>query len=275
MTVWEAILFGILGGATELLPISFAGHSALLRSAFRLSPFSEGEGCFVRAAICLGVMAAIVLAFPEETRETALALRKRRGRRRDASERLRRRSVFLGAVALVPMLCSLFFTVAAERVERLPFVAVFFALNGLLLFFCCRIREGRKTEKTVLLSDTVSVGLARAVSVFPGLSAVGSSLCVGRARGLSRRYNLKLTYLLTLFYEAAAFLYYLIRAFFCGSFTGMTILSVLLAFLFSGVAGYFALQYFRYLLNRNSAHVFAYYCWDAAVIALILALING
>lgn len=278
MKIWEAIIYGIFGGAAELLPISFGGHSVVLRETFNLSSLSQGGGYYVRAAISLGVMAAILLSFSAESRsfgrELLLMSGLKRRRSRQRTNGLLRRSILLGFFSLVPMLCSLLFTAAAERISRLPIIALLFAFNGLLLFLCSRRKIGKKTEKTVLLSDTLLIGFARMLSAFPGLSSVGSSMAVARARGLSQRYAVRLTYLLTLCYEVAAFLFYLIRAFCYGTFTAGIILPMLLAMLFSGVAGYFAIQYFRYLLNRDKLHVFSYYCWDAAVITLILALIN-
>ncbi len=279
MKIWQAIIYGIVGGAAELLPISFTGHSAVLGEIFNLPSLMQGGGYYIRAAICFGVMTAILLSFSAESRafgrEILLMTGLKRLRRGQRKDRLLRRSILLGFFALVPMLCSLIFTASAERISRLLFVALFFALNGLLIFLCSRRSVGKKTEKTVLLSDTLLIGITRMLSVFPGLSSVGSSLAVAQARGLSVRYNLRLTYLLTLCYEAAAFLFYLIRAFCYGSFTAGTIPPMLFAMLFSGVAGYFAIQYFRYLLNRGKLYVFAYYCWDAAAIALILSLINS
>lgn len=278
MKIWEAIIYGIVGGASELLPISFTGHSTVLGEIFNLSSLTQGGGYYVRAAICLGVIAAIMLSFSAESRafgrEMLFMTGLKRHRREQRTDRLLRRSILLGFFALVPMLCSLIFIPSAERISRLLLVALFFALNGLLIFLCSRRNVGKKTEKTVLLSDTVFLGAARMLSVFPGLSSVGSSIAVAQARGLSVRYNLRLTYLLTLCFEAAAFLFYLIRAFCYGSFTAGIILPALLAMLFSGIAGYFAIQYFRYLLNHGKLYVFAYYCWDASAIALILSLIN-
>lgn len=278
MKIWEAIIYAVFGGAAELLPISFGGHSAILGGIFNLSSLSEGGGYYVRAAICLGVMAAIVLSFSAETlsfgRELLLVtgLKRRRGGQR--TDAVQRRSILLGFFALVPMLCSLLFTAAAERISSLLIIALLFAVNGLFLFLCSRRRTGKKTEKTVLLSDTLLIGLARMVSVFPGLSSVGSSIAVAQARGLSTRYALRLTYLLTLCYEAAAFLFYLIRGIAFGSFTAAILLPTLVAMLVSGIVGYLAIQYFRYLLNRGKLVVFAYYCFDAAAIALVLSLIN-
>ena len=44
MKIWEAIIYGIIGGLTEVLPVSFAGHAALLRGAFNLSSLNEVSG---------------------------------------------------------------------------------------------------------------------------------------------------------------------------------------------------------------------------------------
>lgn len=279
MKIWEAILYAIFGGISELLPISFAGHAAILKNAFALQPLNEGGGYYIHAAICLGVMLAIRLAFSAELRtlkhELAIMGGFRRLRRGERSDPYLRRSIALGFVALIPMLLSLIITARAERSDGLLTVALLFTLNGLLLFFCCRGRTGEKTEKNALLGDAVLIGLVRACSVFPGLSSMGGSMCVGHVRGFSSEYNLRVAYLLTLVYQAALFLYRLVRAFAFGSFTFSLLLPMIFAVLFAAVVGYLAIQYFRYLLQHRKLSGFAYYCWGAALLSLILLLINA
>lgn len=275
MKIWEAIIYGIIGGLTEVLPVSFAGHAALLRGAFNLSSLNEGSGLYVRAAICLGVAVAVLLAFRTETLavgKALLSLPEKKRRRRNTPMR---RGVFLGIIAFLPMLLSFLFTAFAERIERLSFAALFFALNGLLIYFCTRGIGGRKDEKNVTLPDMLLLGVSRMVCVFPGLSPIAASLSVGRVCGLSGEFNLRLCYQLTLAYQLAAFLYRLIRAFAYGSFSGMVLVSMLAAMLLAAVFGYLAIQYLRYLLHKEKFNLFSYYCWDAVAIALIVALINA
>lgn len=277
MKIWEAILYGITGGLTEVLPISFAGHTALLRGVFNLSSLNEGNGLYVRAAICLGVLLAVVLAFRTETFVTGRTLLTMTGgsprrRRKDAAQR---RSVFMGAVAFVPMLLSFLFTAFAERIERLSLVAAFFALNGLVIYLCFRSAAGHKDGRNVTVPDVLLLGLARAACVFPGLSPIAASMSVGRVCGLSGQYDLRLCYQLTVAYQLAAFVYRIIRAFAFGSFSGATLLMMLLAAVLATVFGYLAIQYLRYLLQKEKFNVFSYYCWDVVAIALIVALINA
>lgn len=277
MKIWEAILYGITGGLTEVLPISFAGHAALLRGIFNLSSLNEGNGLYVRAAICLGVLLAVVLAFRTETLDTGRTLltmkdSNPRRRRKNAAQR---RSVFMGVVAFVPMLLSFLLTAYAERIERLSLVALFFALNGLVIYLCFRLAVGQKNGRNVTVPDVLLLGASRAACVFPGLSPIAASLSVGRACGLSAQYDLRLCYQLTAAYQLAAFVYRMIRAFAYGSFSGATLAMMLLAAVFATVFGYLAIQYLRYLLQKEKFNVFSYYCWDMVAIALIVALINA
>lgn len=279
MKIWEAILYGLFGGVSELLPISYNGHYALLRSAFNLTPLNEGCGYYIRLAICVGVILAINIAFRAESRTLGReVLRitgiKKRGRR-ERYDRLRVRSIVIGLFALLPMLLSLIFATLVDHFSGLLLVALLFVLNGLILFFCFRTNEGGKTERSVLLSDLLWLGFGRALWVLPGLSSLGMSLSVGRLRGLKNEYSTRLAYMLTLAFECVAFFYHLIRAFVYGSFTFAILLPMLFGILFATVAGYFAIQYFRYLIQRNKINLFAYYSWEAAAIVLILALINA
>ncbi len=273
MKIWEAIIYGIVGGLAELLPISFSGHAALLSNAFHMSSLTDGDGYFVRAFICLGIAVAVVLSFSSQTVGLYCRIVNRRGVRRPS--RLQRRSLSLGYIAFAITLCSLFLLPAAERIGRLLYVIAFFLLNAGLLYLCCRRKVGKKDEKTVTLTDMVLIGGARMLSVFPGLSPIGASIAVGRARGISLEYNVRIAFMLTLAYQLVLFFYYLIGGIVFGAFALSTLFPCLLALIFSAVFGYFAIQYFRYLLQRMKLNVFVYYSLEAAAFAAILAIINA
>ena len=279
MKIWEAILYGLFGGASELLPISYTGHYALVRSAFNLTPLNEGGGYYIRIAVCIGVILAINLAFRQESltlgREALRLSGLKKRKRGEPYDRLRVRSIAAGFIALLPMLLSLIFATLVDHFSGLLWVALLFILNGLILFFCFRTNEGGRTERAVVLSDMLWIGIARAFWVLPGISSLGMSLSVGRLRGLKNEYNTRLAYMLTLAFEFVAFFYHLIRAFIYGTFTFSILLPMLCTILVAAAAGYFAIQYFRYLMQRNKINFFAYYSWEAAAIVLVLALINA
>ncbi len=278
MKIWEAIIYGIFGGLTELLPLSFQGHYVFLLGAFDLSPLT-GTGYYVRAAVCLGLMGAIFLSLPAESGAVGLEILKMTGikkmRKREQKNVLLRRSILLGLFALIPMLCAFFYLPFAESVTSLLLTALLFMLNGFILFFGFRRTPGHKSQGDCTVLDTLLLGICRALSVFPGLSGLGSSLAVGNARGLSSQYNLRMACIPLLFYEFAAFIFYLVRGILYGTFSAALLISMLLATVFAAVAGYFAISYLRYLLRRDKLELLSYYSWGLGGILLFLSLINA
>lgn len=279
MKIWEAILYAIMGGLTELLPVSFVGHSLILQNAFHMSPISSADGSYIRAAICLGLVISLYMSFYHEAKDTKIVLRRIRSPRRQSVNRektqLKLRVILLSIFALIPMLLSFLFLRKAEGMNKLTIVSLLFALNGAIIFFCTRGTVGKREEREVTLFDTLLIGLIRMICVFPGLSGVGASLCIGRARGLSDRFNIRITYLLTLVFQIVACVFYLFCGILYGEFTGRTVLSCLFSVVISAAISYFALLYFRNMMQKNRLKSFVYYCIDVAAIAFIIAIING
>ena len=277
MKIWEAIIYGVLGGVTELLPISFSGHATVFRGVFNLSPLNEGGGLYIRVGICLGIIFAIFLSFRMEARAAGREISSmlfHRNRRRRRTNPLRR-SILMGGIVLIPMLFSLIFMAWAERITRLLFVALFFAINGTVIYFCSRGKAGARNERDLVLPEAAIIGFSRMLSVFPGMSSVGTSLSVGHVSNFSTYFNLRFCFLVTLVFQGISLLYHLIRAFAYGAFSGGIFLGMLVAMSFAAIFGYLAIQYLKYLVHKNKLHVFAYYCWDAVAIVLIVSLINA
>mgnify|MGYP002590150556 CR=1 FL=1 len=81
------------------------------------------------------------------SKQALLSLPEKKRRRRNTPMR---RGVFLGIIAFLPMLLSFLFTAFAERIERLSFVALFFAL------LCVAwVREQRGQRKPLIANDVV------------------------------------------------------------------------------------------------------------------------
>ena len=78
--------------------------------------------------------------------------------------------------------------------------------------------------------------------------------------------------MLTLGFSLCEFVYRLLRAVIVGTFSASLWLPMLVALVASTVAGYFALQYLKYLLHREKLRVFSYYCWDDTCIAIRMAV---
>lgn len=274
MQIWQAILYALVGGICEVLPVSFFAHALVLQNALNLTPLWSAEGYFVRAAIFLGVALGISSSYRAEFSRSARELRRLvRPRRRERFMPTLRRSVLLGLIALIPTLLSFLYLSAAESIRRLPVVACFFALNGLMILIATREKQGMRIEKDLLLSDALLLGTSRALSVFPGLSPFSAAVCVGRVEGLATGYHLRFSYSLSALYCVFGFLYFLVRGIAAGG--AFPALAMLFALMVSAVSAYAAIAYFRYLMHKDRLRFFAFYNWDAALVVLVLALINS
>ena len=281
MKIWEALIYAIVGGITELLPISFSGHSILFQHTFHLSSLYSGDGPFIRAGISVGIIIALYMIFRGETKESRLIMRRlrndhssrRRAQREDQA--LKTRVFIMTTVGMIPMFFSFLFLGKAEGIDNLLYVSGFYVLSGLILFFCTRGPVGTKGGWEATLYDTLLMALFRMGSVFPGMSAVGSSLCIGRARGLNNEMNIRFTYMMALAFEVVSVVFYLLRGIIVGNLYGRTIISVFVAVIVSAVVSFMALMTFRNMIRNNKLRSFMYYCFDVAAIAFIIAIING
>lgn len=272
------ILYAVVGGITELFPVSFSGHAVILQSVFNIPGLIDREGAYIRAAISLGTILAIYLSFFHEARDNRITLRRirrRDPRRKTATEiQLELRVNLLAIIAVIPVLFSFLFFRKGQSITALSRVAGFFVLYTIFILLCTRGPVGQREERDITVFDSILVGLFRMLCVFPGLSAVGVSLCIGRARGFSNRFNLKFTYLLSLLFEIVSFIYYMIVAFRFGTFYGSLLIPCVLVALISAVVGYLTLTYFRNFFMGNKFRGISYYCVDVAAIACIIAIIN-
>ena len=121
------------------------------------------------------------------------------------------------------------------------------------------------------LGDAVVVGLAQMIAVVPGLSRSGTTISAGLLRGFDRNFAVKFSFLLSIPAVLGANLVSLVKAFAVGvdwSMAPKYLVGVLVAF----VSGYFAIYLLRMIVQRGKFGGFAYYCWGAGLVTLILSL---
>ena len=151
------------------------------------------------------------------------------------------------------------------------FIGFAFLMTGVLLFAADRMGHGNKSERGATLGDAVMVGLAQAVAVVPGLSRSGTTISAGLLRGFDRNFAVKFSFLLSIPAVIGANLVSLVKAFAAGvewSMVPKYLVGVVVAF----VSGYFAIYLLRMIVQRGKFGGFAYYCWGAGLVTLILSL---
>lgn len=273
MSLFHSILLGIIQGVTEFLPISSSGHLAIAEHLLGMDGASEIPA-FFDVLLHLGTLGAVFVAYWAEIREIVLEFFRGVGdlARRTTPERVppARRMILLIVLGTLPLFLILPIKDRIEALsENMIFIGCALLFTGVMLFFCDRVKKGRKSEKNARLTDALLVGAAQAVATCPGISRSGMTITAGCFCGFERSFAVRFSFLMSI-----------------PAILGANILSVkdaleagivwkdvpvyLVGVAVAAVVGYACIRLLRYIASKGRFGVFAYYCWTVGALVLIL-----
>lgn len=277
MSYLSAVILGLVQGVAEFLPISSSGHLAILQKFFRMADV-EHDHMFFDVLLHLGTLIAVFAAYRRDIadliREFLRMLHLQRIPRHQKPDYPKRRMILMLILATLPLLLVL---PIKDKVEGLYtntfFIAGALFVTGILLFVSDRFARGGKDERNIRISDALFVGCGQAIAVVPGLSRSGTSIAAGLYRGFERSFAVKFSFVLSIPAVLGANILSLadaIQAGFDTSLLPVYLVGVLVAM----VSGYASIILLRYIAGRGRFGGFAYYCWGAAIITVVLSLIS-
>jgi undecaprenyl-diphosphatase len=278
VTISSAILLGIVQGVAEFLPISSSGHLAILQNLFALS--AGEEHMFFDVLLHLGTLISICVCYWGDivamVREVFIVLRG--GRKADGTpvtQPLGAARLFLMiVVGTLPLFLVLPINDSVEQLYYItPFIGVVLLLTGCMLFVSDRMTPGKKTERNMRFRDALIIGLCQCVATIPGLSRSGTTITAGIATGLDRKFAMKYSFLLSLPAVLGANLLSLIKALTEESIDASLIPAYLIGMLFAMLSGIAAILLMKLIARKSKFGWFAYYCWGAGALTIILSLI--
>ena len=277
MTYFSAIFLGLIQGIAEFLPISSSGHLAFFQEVVAI--FDTGdESIFFDVLLHLGTLAAVFVAYWAEIKALVLEFFTMIGVRKlpkgQKPDRLSRRMILFIILGTLPLFLILPVKDYVEGLYQNPiFIGCAFLGTGLILFLSDRMSRGSKTIKNASIVDVLLVGCGQALATVPGISRSGTTISVGLARGFSREFAVKLSFLLSIPAVLGANILSLIDAVQEGiDWTLMPVYLVGVAV--AAVSGYLAIRLLKYISQKGSFGGFAYYCWGIGLVTLILSLVK-
>lgn len=274
MSIFESILYGLISGLSEFLPISSRGHQAVLLRIFGQDHRDPVRDFLVHIAIIAALLLACKSVFVRLRREHALSKRTRR--KNHTYERKGIYDLRLVKTATIPMLVGMLFYTATRGMEFKPVhLAVFFILNGIILIIPEYMAHGNKDARVLTGWDAILMGLCSAAASLPGISRVGTMSALATARGADRQNALNWIFTLSLPALILLLGFDIVNLIVQG-FDPVSI-SIIIGYLLSAGAafcgGYFSIVIMRYLTVQIGYAGFAYYSWGAALFSFILYLI--
>ena len=263
MTVWQAIILGVLQGLAEFLPISSSAHLAL-------TPWILGwqsPGLAFDVALHIGTLAAVLWFFRAQWVALARAAWRIVVTRRIDTEEERR--VLYLVIATIPGgIGGLLLAEYAETVFRTPaLIATTLIIMGVILWAVDRFAPQERPLGQMRWTHALLFGLAQVLALVPGVSRSGSTMTAGRAMGFHRESAAVFAFLMSMPITAAAAVYEVPKAIAEGGM-GAPILAGIIA---SGLSGWLAISVLLRYVARHGFGVFAAYriLVGLAVLALV------
>lgn len=272
----ESIIYGIVSGLTEFLPVSSQAHRIVL-----LELFGAGEEpVLLRLIMHLSVFAAMIngckgaLNHLRRERQLLRLPKRRRSRQPDPRTVMEMKLLKMSAV---PMVIGIFLLgQRSVSLNKLIHLSLFLAINGILLYFPAYISKANKDARSLSPLDGLLIGLAGVLSAFPGISRIAATSAASVARGADWHYTGHFCLLLSI--PAILVLIILDIIALVGAGLGTISFMIVVNYMLAAAGAYFgafySIQLFRFLASKGGFVDFSYYCWGLSLFTFILYLVT-
>lgn len=277
MSLFNALMLGIIQGVAEFLPISSSGHLSIAQNLLGLGV--EGtDDVFFDVLLHLGTLAAVFVAYWSDIKDMVLEFFRTIGdiRRGSMPKDIppARRLILLIIVGTLPLFLVLPIQDVVEGLySNTYFVGAALLVTGALLFACDRIRKGRKNEKSTTIGDVLIIGVGQAIATCPGISRSGMTISTGCFCGLERRFAVRFAFLLSIPAVLGANVLHITDVVSTGIDTSL-IPAYILGVAAAAVSGYLSIRLVRMVADKGKFGAFCYYCWAVGILTLVLTAIK-
>lgn len=282
MSIIEAILQGILQGMTEFLPVSSSGHLSLFQHFTGL----DGESAVTMTIVFhLGTLVAVFAAFWDKIKKLIVEAFRMlgdifTGKFKWKTMNPERRMIMMIIVSILPLFVFYIFKDFFERLSSdsdIIIEGIAFLYTSALLFLSGRCgRNGgahyasEKTAGETTVPAALTIGVFQGIALVPGISRSGSTISAALFTGMKREDAVEYSFILGIPVILAGAVVKLGEA--SSAEISANLIPLLVGFVVSAVAGYFAIRLIKMLVTNDKFHVFAWYTLVLGIVVIGLGL---
>jgi undecaprenyl-diphosphatase len=276
MTLWHAVVLAVVQGLTEFLPVSSSAHLWFFPWALG---WPDG-GIPFDVALHAGTLAAVVLYFLGTWVELVLNGFGVHYPASASQEQFaaNRRLFWLLVIGTIPgAIVGFFFEHFIEETWRNP-GPIAAAMIGVAVLMIVVEASGklRRGLAEVTLGDSLIVGSAQALALFPGVSRSGITIVAGLWRKMTREAAARFSFLLStplIAGAAAVEIPKLLKMRHAGTMDISTS-TLLISILVSAVVGYAVIAFFLRYLQTRTLKIFIVYRFAFGIFILLLMFLH-
>lgn len=261
MSIFRAIILGIIQGIAEFLPISSSAHLIL----FPYLLGWEESGLAFDVALHFGTMLAVLVVFFKDWWTLFIgAIKDIKTKKKSTNGKM----FWYLVIATIPAaLAGLLLDDVIENVIRnkIWIIALALAVMGVLIYAGDKWANKHYKKETKFedmnLKQVLTVGISQAFAVVPGFSRSGTTILAGRLMGISKEAITKFTFLLSVPVISGAAILKLGDL----SFNKEVIIGIISSF----AAGLLTIKFLLNYIKKHDFSVFAFYRVLLAAIILV------
>lgn len=304
MSIFDAIIQGIVQGLTEFLPVSSSGHLAITQHILGTS----GDGnLFFNVMLHVGTLVAVIAFYYKliwSLIKEFFSMIKDifTGKFKWSKMNYERNLIMMLIIGLIPLFLlfipipgtdmkvkDLADVLSASPILLVTAISLLVTSALLTIGIICNRRNSSKGGKhlkgagktgsngreSYTILDAVCVGLMQvAAAVFPGLSRSGSTLAVGEMRGINKQKALDYTFVLGVPSIVAAALLEGIDAVKSPEGINVEIGVIIAGVIASAVVGYLAIVIFKWFLKSDKMSIFVIYTAIVGIAFIVISIIE-
>jgi undecaprenyl-diphosphatase len=273
VSIFQAIVLGLVQGATEFAPVSSSGHLILVPWIFGWALIGDADvQKSFDVALHVGTLIGALVYFREDVVRYAAAWVRsvRTGRMSTPDERIAW-ALFIGTIPGA-IAGALFESVIEERLGEPWLIAVMLVAFGLLLVLVDRRARSDRPFDSIGPKTGLLLGTAQALALQPGVSRSGVTITAARAMGLDRESAARFSFLLSLPIIAGAGAYKAVDL----AQTGLQghAAEFIAGTVASAISGFIVIWGLLRYLRRHDFTVFLWYRMAVAALVVILIAAN-
>ncbi|MEJ5350667.1 MAG: undecaprenyl-diphosphatase UppP [Melioribacteraceae bacterium] len=278
MSIFEAIILGIIQGLTEFLPISSTGHLTVAGKLMNLISLDKPQlwTSFI-AVIQLGTLIAVVVYFRDDIFNIIKDFYQDNftSRKNFSSQSLNSKMGWYLVIATIPVTVIgllLKDIIEGTLTKNLYVISASLIILAVILAVAEKTGKFKRDMENIKWYDALVIGLAQSLALIPGSSRSGTTITAGLFLGLKRETAARFSFLMSIpavfasgmleFYESLKYIDF------------NSSINLIIATAASGVVGYLSIEFLLRYLKRKSTFIFITYRIVIGIIILFL-ISNG
>jgi len=278
LSIFEAVLLGLIQGLTEFIPISSTGHLTLAGKFMNLiSEENPEQWTSFIAIIQLGTLLSVFIYFWKDLIDILSNFLKDNLVERKSFTKQSLNSklgwlIIFGTIPIVIIGIGFKDIIEGNITKNLYVISASLIVLAIILFVAEKVANFKKDMENITIFDSIIVGIAQAIALIPGSSRSGTTITASLFLGLKRDVAARFSFLLSV---PAIFASGLLQLYEALKFVNSDmILNIAVSTIVSAISGYWAIDFLIKFLKKNSTNLFIIYRIVLGIIIIVLLTNN-